>query len=408
MKDKKNPEIVVVGKNYCTSLGVIRAMGIAGYGVEVIRLVERMPKVLTPDLKSKYVVRYEYALSDNEESVLKVLLERIADVSYKKLIIPTDDFCASLLDRNMERLKGFFIVPNAKGIPGGLTRCMDKSVQKELAKRKGLHAAKGWTIEISVDGKFQIPDSLVYPCYTKPQVSVGSPKSYIKKCNDIVELQNVMKGIAKHGKNVILVEEYLEIDNEYVVPGVACAGTAVIPAVIRKTKIGSGEHKGVTAMGQVLDADGMPLIKHTLSQLFLDIDLTGLFDVELIESKGLLYFNELNLRNGAAGFAVTVSGVNLPAILANYALRGLEPAMGLKVVSGRTFVSEKVQLEDYQAGCISWKEYKEQIEKSDFRFIDWKEDQNPVKAFEIIIIKTRIKQMIRKIKETICSFHSVC
>ena len=38
----------------------------------------------------------------------------------------------------------------------------------------------------------------------------------------------------------------------------------------------------------------------------------GLFDIDFYERDGVFYFNELNLRFGASGYAVTHSGINLP------------------------------------------------------------------------------------------------
>ena len=46
--------------------------------------------------------------------------------------------------------------------------------------------------------------------------------------------------------------------------------------------------------------------------------LTGIFDIELFESHGDFYLNEVNLRYGAAGYAVTAMGINLPGIYADY------------------------------------------------------------------------------------------
>ena len=43
----------------------------------------------------------------------------------------------------------------------------------------------------------------------------------------------------------------------------------------------------------------------------------GLFGIELIVSKGDYYFIEINLRNDATTYALTVAGVNLPAIYVN-------------------------------------------------------------------------------------------
>ena len=45
--------VIVIGRNYSTLLGVIRAAGSAGYNVKVLKLVRRIPKKASCELNSK-------------------------------------------------------------------------------------------------------------------------------------------------------------------------------------------------------------------------------------------------------------------------------------------------------------------------------------------------------------------
>ena len=46
--------VIVIGRNYSTLLGVIRAAGSAGYNVKVLKLVRRIPKKASCELNSKW------------------------------------------------------------------------------------------------------------------------------------------------------------------------------------------------------------------------------------------------------------------------------------------------------------------------------------------------------------------
>ena len=391
-------DAVIIGKNYSTSLGVIRALGQAGYYSQVLRPVSSKPRMLSPELRSRYVIGYGYARNNDETDILSVLTQKMASCDNKKVLIPTDDFCASLIDRNAGILKESFYIPEMGDASGVLTANMDKAVQKVMAEKSGILVASGKTVIIDDKRQFDIPENIDYPCYTKPQISIGSPKSYIKKCSDSNELNTLLHSIAMHGKNVILIEEYLKIDKEYVVPGVACHGKVIIPAFIEKTKVGRGKHNGVTSMGRIIPSEKMKDICDRLIQMMADTKYTGLFDIELIESKGNIYFNELNIRNGAAGYAITGAGVNLPQILLEYQKNQKIPVDNYSVKSGMTFVSEKVELAEYEQGFQTWKQYKDSIASANLTFIFNPQDIQPYRAFKRIVFKTKIHRLIARRK----------
>ena len=388
---------VVIGRNYCVCLGVIRALGLAGYKVSVLRLLHSYDGDKSPEIASKYVEKVAQVSLDDEEAIIPALIESFSDPENKALVFSAgDDLVASLIDKNHERLSKYFLISSVDETPGELLRCMDKGVQKQIARKCGFYAADGVTIEIDNNGCYSIPDTIPFPCYVKPQVSFGSPKSYIKKCETKEELSELLDDISKHGSNTILVEEYLPIEKEYVIPGASCGGKAIIPAFIEKKRIGSGAHKGVTGSGIIIDSADIPELKYKLCRLIEEVNLNGLFDVEVIFSGGKYYFNELNLRYGAAGYAITAAGVNLPAIFADYVLDGVIQE-STPICTGVTFVNEKVVFDDCRNGYIPWREYKNDIKSADIRFIYSKDDPKPYKIYRVMVIKARIRRLINKL-----------
>ena len=384
--------IIVLGKNYSTSLGVIRALGQLGR-ISIIKAYDEKNSI---ELKSKYIDRIYWVKDFMENTLLSAFKSEISvELHDKALIIPTDDYCASFLDKHFDELKNLYFVPNVGEVSGDLTRMMDKNIQKNLAQKCGLSVARGVTISIETNGRYTIPDVVKFPCYTKPQISVGFPKSYIQKCDTMDDLKILLDHISlEKGKCDVLVEEYLPIEKEYVVPGVSTPDKVVIPAFVEKMSIGNGAHKGVTEKGKIIDAEKKsPKTKKGIEQLLKNIGLIGLFDIELIESNGRLYFNELNLRNGAATYGVTLAGVNLPSILVGYYTGWNDKEISQELKEGYVFLSEKVALEDYRAGYSSWRDYCGKKKSVDGFFIKSKDDWKPYSIFLLKVAKIRMKKI---------------
>lgn len=386
------PDVIVVSKNYSTNLGVIRALGEAKYPVYVVN-TSGLRKKRLPDMNSCYVK--DGCCTHGDDQLGEILNGWEMLKAEKKVIIPADDSVASWLDMHQEELEGF-LVPTVKNTTGTLTDLMDKAKQKELAAGSGLTVVNGWSIPIGSDGSYQIPKEVVYPCYTKPQISIGSPKTYIKKCADERELKQLLDEVASFGENVILAEQYLEINTEYVVSGIGFGKQVFIPAFMKKIRIGSGRRKGVTAMAEIISVEKMQELHGQLIRFMQAVEMYGIFDIEIIESNGVFYFNELNLRPSAANYGLTAAGVNLPAAFAEYAVTGVVPEIENKVQNGMIFVSEKVESEDLEAGFISWKQYRQHIKMADVCFIFSKKDMKPWLIFQGKLLKAIGRKLLKK------------
>lgn len=387
--------VVIIGRNYASRLGMIRAVGIADHDVTVIKTNGRKSKDI--DAYSKYVKDYLYAREPDRKRLLEVLMSLKSEKG-KSIIIPVDDYAASTIDDNIDILKDYFLFPNVNMTSGAVNKLMDKEYQKELARKAGLNVAEGWTIEVK-DGKYELPEDLKYPCFPKPQISILGSKKSMRKCSTEEQLRESLDLMSKASCCPVLIEQYIEIEKEYATLGFSDGANVKTPAVIHLLDQGKGSHRGVAKIGKLLPSESFLTFFRQLEEFFRRLNFVGLFDVDMYESKGVLYFNELNLRFGASGYAITHQGINLPAMMINKLVDNeTESDSGAKITG--TFVNEKVNFEDYLAGYYGWREYKRINGLGDFRFIYSQDDPNPYKAFrkECVrkIVKQRIKNLIHR------------
>ncbi len=392
----KQIDIVVIGQNYSTSLGLIQAAGEAGYGVGVVHSTVHPVKHQPLEIQSKYV--RDYIIIENrtdEKRLLSLIIDRFSSNGQKVVLLPSDDYSAALLDRNLSELEKYFYLPNSKHTAGEVIRCMDKGRQAKMAIEAGLPKAKCWEIHLDKETVPTIPDDMVYPCITKPLKSIGSHKTYIKRCNNRNELEKTLKEIVRERSCSILVEEYINIENEYTVPILAAGDKIYIPVFLKKIRTGTGVHKGVTIAGRVVPSGQFPQIVDSLKQMVRNAGLQGIFDIELLQNGDTVFFNELNLRNGAAGYALTRAGINLPAMWIDYCLNSQLFKGVLSFKEGLSFLNDKAAIENYGAGYMSWKDYRKAVHSVDFRFLYDSGDKAIKRGIIIIEIKTLFSKILR-------------
>lgn len=388
--------IVVIGQNYCTSLGIIKALGEAGYRVEVGKRVMSTFHFHTPEMKSKYVDKAVFLHTGPDTEMISTIVQHFAVPDGLKILIPADDFCVALIDRNLEELSQYFLLPHVKHEQGAASRLMDKSVQNAWAKKCGIKVANSVIIKVSQKEAAVIPENTPYPCMTKPIESVGHPKSYIRKCANCDELMAHISRVAQEQECTLLVEQFIEIEKEYTIPGIAIGETVIMPAAIEKFRTGDGHHKGVTISGVVKKSDLLGDIVGKLKSFVGQMGFQGIFDIELLQCKDGVFFNEINLRNGAAGYSLTKSGINLPAIYADYLMNYERPQSAVQFTPGRTFVNEKAALENFGAGYSSFRTLIKTITDADIKFILCVDDIKACFSF----IKQPLYHLIRKLSRS--------
>lgn len=367
--------IIVLGRNYSSSLGALRSLGKAGHCVELIYIAFRKDGNVVSCCK--YLSGY--AEVSQESQVLDAIRAKASPE--KAVLFPTDDHTAELIDRNRVELSENFILPFMDN--GDLDRqieyYMDKTVQQEIARAYGLKTAKTWIVDLTLVGTL-IPEDMVYPCFVKPLVSANGGKGDIGRCDSPEALQNKLSALQARGRESVMIQEYLDIVQEYVINGVCQNQTVLIPGVIRKTKVAKN-NKGVTLSGVLEANDTLPCgVLESVVKVMQAFHYTGAFDFELNMVGGELYFGEVNFRIGGPNYIYTLCGANIPDLTVR-ALQGEVIGMPEAVVLGKSFVNDKVLWEDYLAHFITWKEVQRCRQSVDYSLTTDQDDPLPGKRF---------------------------
>ncbi len=371
-------KVIVIGNSFATRLGVIRSVGEIGCEVIVIAIayykVPNPPKPI--DCYSKYVK--EVIFFDRKygrEGLVQLLLERCTDKNQKLIIIPTSDFSAVAIDN--EIIKKHFLTPFINNSISSIEYWMNKANQKTVAIQIGLNVASSTIIEKKKD-VFIVPDTVNYPCFTKPLSSLGGGKKCLRMCRDKSELQDVLILADKSGINKILVEDYLDIDEEYAVLGFSNGNDVIIPGVIKFVRE-SQSYKGVAMVGEVLPADDLKEIIDKFICFIRQIGLVGLFDIDFFRCQGDFFFGELNVRIGGSGTAIAKMGVNLPAMFVKSMFGEGIDGMKSEINTSSTFVNERMCIDDWLSGKISTLSLHHIIRSADIHFIKDNKDRIPYK-----------------------------
>lgn len=386
--DSDKPRVIVAGRNYCSNLTMARSLGEAGYEVEILRIFQVRPRrrnpmkrMLKPDAYSKYIKGYYVCVSRRRSRRIVNRLKALADPERRMLLVPADDLVAYIADDYLDELSEYYIIQNINHEPGELNRLMAKGRQKELAAAAGLEVLNSCVIRTR-GGEFTIPESVTYPCFIKPNVSKNSSKKRMRKCDSEAELRGYLTEFSEKKDIEMLVEDYVEIAKEYSLLGVSTRQGTIGPGFFVAEEGGKDEHRGVAVTGRILPcSDFQPLVDDLIK--FVDsLGYEGLYDVDLIESvDGKMYFVEINMRFGASGYAVTKSGVNLPGMYADYMLSGKPLDMECEVTPEKTFVSEKVLIEEYTMGRLLWSDLKSAMKESDVHFVKNDDDRKAYRHF---------------------------
>ena len=369
---------------------MVRALGEAGYMTDVLRVYKKKSswfnplQRMKPDAYSMYVKQfYECVALQHEDLIVKKLIE-IAKKDRKVLLIPVDDYTACIVDKALDALTEYYIVPNVNHQQGQICRLMDKNEQKKLAKPFDLPILQGALIK-SESGVFEIPGELRYPCFVKPNISMNSTKAKMAKCMDEGELRKLLSSYASSGDFEMLVEEFANIKAEYSLLGVSTENGVVAPALFKATKGGHRERKGVAITGKIADTAAFETIIEKCVRFIESINYTGIFDVDFIETvDGNIYFVEINFRAGASMYAFTQVGMNLAGMFADDQLKEIALHKQCMISrSGLNFVSEKVLLEEYVRSDIDKSAYKACLDEADIYFIRNDIDAKPFEHYKI-------------------------
>lgn len=292
--------IIVFGGDHHNTLGVIRSLGRSGVMPDVL-LHTRTSNTKKGLLKSKYINSFKI-VSSCEEGV--EYLKTICDERKKQVIICTSDDASSIIDQNRDFLLKYFFIPGCEH-QGDVTRLMNKKTMGELA------SCVGFTIprDVVVENR-DIPSNVVYPCITKPILSIDGNKNDIRVCNNHEELATFL---TKTECLKFQLQQFIEKEFEYQLIGCSldCGKTVIIPG---RARIVSQPLCTNTGFLKYEHLDGTEPIKEC--KRFLEkISYSGLFSMEFLRGKdGNDYFMEINFRNDGNSICVTEAGVNLSYI----------------------------------------------------------------------------------------------
>lgn len=386
-------DVIVIGKGYSITLGVIRSLGEAGYGVRLLALSDHVARISG---SSKYV-KQVFQTEKQYDLVLKGM-ETLRGDDDRILVFPLNDSICMQLDQNAKQLQDHYIIPTLTAYSGGITEFMDKLVQKRAAEQCGLLTARGASYTTDDTGIEQAVEQVAFPCFQKPLASVKSKtggKTCFAKCSNQEELRKAMQNARAQECDIVLLEEFLAIDKELTAYGVAANSRVYIPACMETLRGGFNDVKGVAAEGVVKSSKCFGETKEKLEEFVRNSGLTGLFCIDVIQSNGKLYFSEMNLRAGGSCYAITLAGVNLPAALADMVYNS--SAEGPQDIGREVhFLNEYIEVSTFSQGFTSKKDYKAHMSGATERLIQSTDDPKPWKKFRGMENKIRLMRMLKR------------
>lgn len=387
-------KVIIIGIGFASRLGLIRAAAQTGAEIDVIVVGHEKPTPI--DCHSKYVSKVYYCNGNNSERLMHILTHECIDKERKAVLIPANDFAASVLDCHLNVLEQHYYAPHIHHQQGAITEWMNKERQKQIASSLGIKVAQATSVSIQ-DGKYQLPKDIHYPCFTKTRAYTTGYKQTLYKCDDEQELRKVLDLLADKFRNItLMVEDYKKIDTEYAIVGVSDGNEVIIPGVIEILSMAKGNDKGVALRGKIMPTDGYEELIEQFCQMMRVIGYAGLFDIDFYSCDGDYYFGEINLRIGGSGYAVMKMGVNLPALFVRHMKGEQTDGMQKAITSTATFSNERICMDNWYDGFLSYNEYRQLLASSDISFIKDPEDPMPEKRYRKVFAKKRLKRAIKQ------------
>lgn len=398
-------KVVVIGHGYTSRLGLIRSLAELDCEITVVVLVFhgwlgrmiRFDGGKPVDCCSKYAHRVLYCPNQDEEALIKLLISKCSSDEQKVIIFPDSDFTAAVIDRSQNKLSDHFLFPHINHTPGAVEHWMEKSVQKRLACDMGLNVADGRCIVVK-KGLYELPEDIKYPCFIKPLQSLIGGKRLLKRCGSEVELRAELNRIPNQIELAVLIEDYISIDKEFAVVGFSDGEIVIIPGVIQFIT-NSSSHFGIAREGKIMPNTGFEDLLEQFKEYVRQIGFCGLFDIDFYKSGGKMFFGEINLRFGGSGYAYTVMGANLPAMMVRHLCGESYQDLLHDVDRTATYVNERMCVDDFVAGHISEKEYNQILASADIRFVYDPDDPKPNRKLNRYMQYQRLNRIRKKLRK---------
>lgn len=384
----KKPKIIVIGTADVIKLCVIRSLGAYGCDIDVVHVGKKSRIGVNPiDYYSKYVSHYYFT---SKSELIHVLLKKCKRSDTKPILFTLDDYSTFSIDNARNKLKGHFLFSHLIS-DGDLGELMNKHLLKTIAVKAGMNVVKGWPIPFK-NGEFQIPDGIQYPCFVKGLLSNHVSKSVQCHCDDETALKRLLASCKKNYPHPVYVEEFIPIEKNYGVIGISDGKKCLIPARADLIELGKGATNGVSILGKVSPFEKGSTIYNQINNILSELKYVGIFNIDFVESKGVVYFVELNFRFAAYGYGVFRAGVNLPAMFAESVESSNLNSIGLQIAIDNDYyyLNEKIGIINVLEKSITWAKYKELKKKADFLMVKSKDDPKPYRMF---LFKMAIKYL---------------
>ena len=295
-----NLTIILFGDNGYNTLGALRSLRMHNIDVFLL-LVSR--KRINYVLTSKFIQKYRVV--KNEQEGINFLLNNFSEE--KTVILPTSDRSVSLLDKNYNKLQCHYIFPNV-----GRQDCLNEWMDKEKMITYAFQAGLNVPFTFRYKRGNLISENVIYPCFVKPTDSVSGSKKDIKKCNNNLELEQILNDTKPLQE--YLIQQYIDKEFDLLLIGTRLMSNdkIIIPAVFVKERwYGMGDDG---SMGKLTtDVEQYISLKEVVS-FVQSTNYYGPFSVEFGVVNNKAYFYEINFRNDGTSHYFAGLNVNVPLI----------------------------------------------------------------------------------------------
>lgn len=291
--------VVVIGGRHHNTLGVVRALGERGFGVDLITIGCSKERYVS---SSRYVTRH-HALASVKELSSYLLYRKQANDDIKEVVISCADIVTEHLNQFKESLEGRYILPGCEQ-QGEMLHLSQKTTMIDMAAKRGIYAPKVWKLP-------EDKNVVMFPCITKSYISSHGGKADVK----VIRKQQEFDSFLDACKDEIFVQPYIEKKEEVQFIGCSLRGgeEVIIPGMTHILRSQPNTNTGFLEYGPI-DSFYTETVERS-KQYIKDCGYSGLFSIEFIRSKeDDIYFLEINFRNDGNAWCVTAAGVNLPVI----------------------------------------------------------------------------------------------
>lgn len=200
----------------------------------------------------------------------------------------------------------------------------DKQLTYEKLTPAGIHVP--FTKLLS---EIQKPD--IFPLIIKQKVG-GARSKNVFLVKNMAEYDNVLQKIGNHAKDYIA-QEYIEGD-EYTCGSVNLNGQCKGVIVMKRTLRDGDTHKCFSIRN--------PVIEETVRKIMNVIKPFGACNIQLRLKNNIPYVFEINARCSGTTASRTLCGFNEPKMIADFLLKGIEPAYDVKELTILRYLKELV------------------------------------------------------------------